>query len=364
MITLITGMPGNGKTVRAVWLIDSEVRKGRKVYSDIEGLKIDGVEPAPDDWRTVPDGALIVYDEAHRRFPAYRGKGRSPLEVVREMDTHRHRGVDLVIITQWPDKIDGELFRLVGRHEHLNRAMGLQRAGLVVFSRGVMNPYSATARKGADEETWEFPKRLYDLYHSTSHHTSAYKFKLPAKARNALIGIPFMLLALWGVYKGLVYMTGPKEERSEAETTTQAPASDSAGVIAPPAAASVDAVVLLPGTGAYGAVKTEVAPQYAGCVASGEGLDANGTWGQGGCRCFNVDGFQIDLSVNQCQDLLAKPLPINVYHDYATAAVVAREAPAAAGGDLRPAREVSGSVGTVGRPMVDASFGTMTRPAL
>ncbi|WP_100097333.1 zonular occludens toxin domain-containing protein [Xanthomonas campestris] len=75
MIYLVTGMPGNGKTLYAVEFIKKAVEKGRKVYTDIKGLTLAGIEPAPDDWRTLPDGSLVVYDEAHKRFPAFKGKG-------------------------------------------------------------------------------------------------------------------------------------------------------------------------------------------------------------------------------------------------------------------------------------------------
>lgn len=70
MMYLITGMPGNGKTLYAVDFIRKERAKGREVFSDIKGLTIEGVQPAPDDWRTIPNGALVVYDEAHKRFPS------------------------------------------------------------------------------------------------------------------------------------------------------------------------------------------------------------------------------------------------------------------------------------------------------
>ncbi|MNV46545.1 hypothetical protein D3C71_1383810 [compost metagenome] len=43
----------------------------------------------------------------------------------------------------------------------------------------------------------------------------------------------------------------------------------------------------------------------AGCVSS-----------ERGCRCFNTEGFQIDMSQFQCELLLEKPLPFNVYHEY------------------------------------------------
>jgi len=297
MIYLITGMPGNGKTLYAVDFIKKAVEKGRKVYSDIKGLTLPGVEPAPDDWRTAPDGSLIVYDEAHKRFPSFKGKGRSPLDIVRDMDEHRHRGFDLMFITQWPDKVDQELFRLVGTHWHLHRAFGLQRASLCMFSRGVMNPYSATARKGADESIWDYPKDLYKVYKSSSLHTDAHKFKLPLKVKQTLISLPMILLVLWGLYWFLV-PTPPEKpdagaERSEAEPTRPLPASPSIQTMA--------------GTPQENPAPATV-PQVAGCVQS-----------ERGCRCWDVSGLQLQQSRYECERMVEQPLPINIYHQYASA---------------------------------------------
>lgn len=303
MIYLITGMPGNGKTLYAVEFIRDAVKKGRAVYSDIKGLTLEGVQPAPDDWRTLPDGSLVVYDEAHKRFPSYRGKGRSPLQVVQDMDEHRHRGFDLMFITQWPDKIDGELFRLVGEHCHLNRAFGLQSANLCKFTRGVLNPYSNLARKGADETIWSYPKDLYGVYKSSSLHTDSHKFKMPLKIRNALITAPMIAAVLWGLYAFLV-PSQPKaaeEERSEAETTTQPLSAIAGGGGIQPIQAQDKA----PPSGEYFSLTAPAVPQLAGCVSSDRG-----------CRCFNSDGFQIDQTQAECAAIIARPLPINVYHQY------------------------------------------------
>lgn len=307
MMYLITGMPGNGKTLYAVDFIRQERGKGREVYSDIKGLLVEGVQPAPDDWRTLPDGSLVVYDEAHKRFPSYRGKGRSPLELVRDMDEHRHRGIDLMFITQWPDKVDGELFRLIGTHWHLNRAFGLQKANLTMFSRAVMNPYSNLARKGADESLWDFPKDAYALYKSSSLHTDSHKFKLPVKVRNALMSVPFIIAVLWGFVYFMKAQMGVSEsaERSEAEPTRSKPASTATAFDVVQAPPTSDGPVLNAGVGTYAALNTEPATSLAGCVSS-----------ERGCRCFNTDGFQIDMSKFQCELLLEKPLPFNVYHEY------------------------------------------------
>ncbi|BBJ96359.1 zonular occludens toxin domain-containing protein [Xanthomonas campestris] len=335
MIYLVTGMPGNGKTLYAVEFIKKAVEKGRKVYTDIKGLTLAGIEPAPDDWRTLPDGSLVVYDEAHKRFPAFKGKGRSPLKMVQDMDEHRHRGFDMMFITQWPDKIDSELFRLVGTHWHLNRAFGLQSASLCAFTRGVMNPYSATARKGADESIWSYPKDLYNVYKSSSMHTDAHKFKLPAKIRNALITAPMILLVLWGLYAWMVPSV-PKpaaKERSEAETT-QLPASAAA-----PQYVESDKVGP---TGIFRSLSAPPVEQLAGCVSSSRG-----------CRCFNKEGAQIDQTQQECMAILERPLPINVYHAYVTAAPVAQAAP-------RPAQDVPQGQGAA-PPTGGVSIGRQTR---
>ncbi|KAB7768913.1 zonular occludens toxin domain-containing protein [Xanthomonas sp. LMG 12461] len=304
MIYLVTGMPGNGKTLFAVDFISKEVRKRRPVYTDIKGITLPGVQPAPEDWRTLPDGSIVVYDEAHKRFPSYKGKGRSPLEVVRDMDEHRHRGFDMMFITQWPDKIDQELFRLVNKHWHLNRAFGLQSASLVAFSRGVMNPYSASARKGADESVWSYPTDLYKVYKSSSMHTDAHKFKMPAKIKAALMSLPVILFALWGFYWFITPKAPEKKqtaaERSVAETPTPA-----ASMLGGPGVQPIQQDKAA-ATGEYFSLTGPTVTPIVGCVDSHRG-----------CRCWNQDGLLIDQTQAECRRVVERPLPINIYHQYA-----------------------------------------------
>ncbi|WP_058364823.1 zonular occludens toxin domain-containing protein [Xanthomonas translucens] len=306
MIYLVTGMPGNGKTLYAVDFIKKAVDKGRAVYSDIKGLTLVGVQPAPDDWRTLPDGALVVYDEAHKRFPSFKGKGRSPLDVVRDMDEHRHRGFDMMFITQWPDKIDQELFRLVGTHWHLNRAFGLQSASLAAFTRGVMNPYSATARKGADESVWSYPTDLYKVYKSSSMHTDAHKFKLPAKVKTALMSVPVILLALWGFYWFITPKSPEKQETTAAQRSGAETAPASAPIIGGNGMQASSAADKATATGEYFSLTGPTVTPIVGCVDS-----------ERGCRCWNQDGLQIDQTQAECRRTVDRPLPINIYRQYA-----------------------------------------------
>ncbi len=76
MIYLVTGVPGSGKTLFSIGMIHDWLKEGRQVYADIEGLNIDGVEAAPDDWRDNPEGSVVVYDECQQKFPADGTGGR------------------------------------------------------------------------------------------------------------------------------------------------------------------------------------------------------------------------------------------------------------------------------------------------
>lgn len=78
MLTAISAPPGSGKSLYCVQLIEEVVRKNpnRLIFTNIVGINIPGVLPIklssnqPFDWRDLPSGSLIVYDEAHEH-PAF-----------------------------------------------------------------------------------------------------------------------------------------------------------------------------------------------------------------------------------------------------------------------------------------------------
>jgi zona occludens toxin len=57
-------------------LIFEYLNKGRQVYTNIVGIKVDGVISVassindPFDWRNLPNGSVLVWDEAHEH-PAF-----------------------------------------------------------------------------------------------------------------------------------------------------------------------------------------------------------------------------------------------------------------------------------------------------
>lgn len=319
MIKLITGMPGNGKTLRAVQLLVNAKAENEKLvgqnkalprnfYSNIQGLKLDYVQPAPKDWRTLPDGSFIVYDEAHQLFPATGKPGRADDPIINQMDEHRHRGFDMVMVTQWPSKIHHEVRQLIGHHEHLHRSMGLELSGLMTWDRVHLDPYDKASKGKASDETWTFPSDLYGVYESATLHTTAHKFKMPVKMRNFLLSIPFIIAIIWGVFLAFKHFLMPKiddkKQPSVADKMLVSAGAGSAGTAPPGAPPPSD---LLPPTGQY-------VWQNARSVAAIGGIVASET----NCRVFNQEGNVLDLTIEACRMILAKPLPFNIYHEYAS----------------------------------------------
>ena len=113
MITLITGQPGAGKTLFTLQFVRELAEKEKRTvhYSGIKDLRLPWLELAnAEDWYQVPQGSIVVVDEAQRIFRP-RGAGSVVPRHVSELETHRHQGIDLFIITQHPMLVDTNVMR-------------------------------------------------------------------------------------------------------------------------------------------------------------------------------------------------------------------------------------------------------------
>jgi len=122
MITIITGVPGMGKTAMLVHMLlknEKEHFNARPVFAmGINSLLLDHV-PAPpvDEWTekrvspedpnlfldyyNFPPNSILVIDEAQRVFRS-RSSGTKPPPHVTALETHRHTGLDIILLTQKP----------------------------------------------------------------------------------------------------------------------------------------------------------------------------------------------------------------------------------------------------------------------
>ncbi len=221
MMTLITGTPGSGKTLFAVSKIIEESKKGRTVYSDIDGLTVPGVLPIPEDldWSQTPDGSLIVYDEAqqHKIFENT-GRAVSSSEIVKKMQVHRHTGHDLWFITQSPRLIHGGIKALIGEHFNLHRPYGAAVASVYMWRVCEENPNTESVRKRAENQfMFNFPKDIFQYYKSATVHT--HKFKLPRKVVIPIV-IMFLLIGAGYYLYNKTALFHNKKKTADTETAT------------------------------------------------------------------------------------------------------------------------------------------------
>ena len=199
MITLITGQPGAGKTLFALQYVrELAAKENRAVhFSGIKDLRLSWLElEKPEDWYEVPQGSIVVIDEAQRIFRP-RGAGAVVPRHVSELETHRHQGIDLFIVTQHPMLVDTNVRRLVGRHFHVVRSFGLKRA--TVHEWNAVKEQCDKSREDSVRHEWSYPQDVFALYHSAEVHT--HKARVPARVF-VLVSLPILLAGLvWVVAK-------------------------------------------------------------------------------------------------------------------------------------------------------------------
>jgi zona occludens toxin len=148
-----------------------------------------------------PPGSIIVIDEAQKIF-RNRSLGTLPGPHVTELEEHRHRGIDMYLITQHPSLIDPAVRRLSGVHRHMIRIFGMEASTVHKWSAVVDTPDKSHCRKDSEKERWAFDKSLYGLYKSAEVHTM--KRSIPLKLW-LVLAAPFALgLAGWWVYHSTV----------------------------------------------------------------------------------------------------------------------------------------------------------------
>ncbi|XID75130.1 zonular occludens toxin domain-containing protein [Alkanindiges sp. WGS2144] len=328
MIILITGTPGSGKTLFAVSKIIQWAKENkREIYSDIDGLNIQGIEKSPEDWRETPDGSIVVYDEAqqHQRFAATRGQ-RSQDEIVQAMEVHRHTGHDIIFITQSPKFLHNHILDLVGEHYHLHRPYGASLATVYYWRRAVRNPASQTQRALVENEfLFKYPKDLFKVYKSSNEHNV--KFKLPKKLWLIIGAIVALSIFVWKItfsdntqnfINGKSPVTNAQGKTVSNPLDPKAkPDAQAAGEAKP---SESEQVPQAPGQDMNRNVRTIVydpnkpfetdysnyqyqamdAPRFAGCMATPKG----------GCNCYDQQGATLKVSATDCKAAL-KALPFN-----------------------------------------------------
>lgn len=336
-LSILTGILGSGKTLRAVQIMKQAVDEDEKVYQcGFKGLQVPGIIDweDPRKWQELPPGAILFVDEAQKWF-GERRHGHAP-DYLKAMNTMRgEEGVRMVLLTQHPKYLDPHIKDLVGCHEHLLREDGKESSKLYRTNEVMEDPRSPRGRSKADQETFKFPiKEVGHLYVSANApHTI--KYRMPALVKKAIIigglGAVFLLGAWFLLFRNAYSSITESEGSAPAagETTsspsrgTAARASSSgsrAGKQEPRWETLTDyAKDHLPRFGAmpwtapaFDDRRVTADPQLY-CLSSMQGEDANGKWQDFTCTCLTEQGTTYEITQGECRALARRGPVYNPY---------------------------------------------------
>lgn len=310
MITLETGVPGAGKTLYCVDkllrpLVGATVKHEnsdgqlveipRTIYTNINGLLLEHEKIGPDElntWHTwAKPGSVIVYDEVQKPWPLAATGSKVP-DCIQALETHRHMGVDFIVLTQHPMLIHANLVRLVGRHLHVRR-MG--NMGLAIVYEWDSASRTLLYKNALAKSPWKYSKSAQQLYKSAELHT-----KQPRKTPTLLfvaifgvIGVGFMFPQAYASLQARIDPSSvPAKAAAKLETTVKTepvivPALPvpSAWPNAPMSAALLQAA--------------DAPPPVAGCVSMGDN-----------CTCYDEDSKKVPRLMEFCLDQTGQNNPI------------------------------------------------------
>lgn len=330
MIILQTGVPGSGKTSSIVNMLMTDesythftdkdgVKKKRPLFvNGIHELKIEHEELSDEQIKSqpfqdfLPYGSLVIIDEAQRLMGTRSAASKVP-PFIEALATHRHHGLDIVLITQHPSFLDSFVRRLVQRHMHVSiKPVGRK---LYEWNECVDQPDSSVNIAKAIERTFVVPKKTFGMYKSAEVHTKP-KRRIPKSLIFVILFIPILI----GFTLYTINNMSKRFSADEQQTTSTTAASDVDGAEpkTSPDPADIgqnlkpeDFVPTL-------AEKPESKPIYnnvrqvktfeypVGCVDGGKS----------GCTCYSSQGTPLkEITKAMCKDYVKNGLPFNPYKD-------------------------------------------------
>ncbi len=304
MFTLVTGVPGAGKTL---WTLN-HLKNGVK-YPDSDNKRPIFYYGIPDlhpdlGWMLlekpllwfdeVPDGAIVVIDEVQEHFPVRDHRQPVPAGLT-AIERHRHRGLDLFFLTQHPSLLDHHARRLVGQHCHLLRNFGAPFSVLYRANELIGDTQDYRLLKKAEKSIFKYPKDAFKLYKSSELHT--HKFRIPKPV--------FVLLGLLAVVALAVFFFINnflnKQPASAVDTGFKSPLTINGGS---DAAITIETLQpLIPNVPASSPAyqdgwKPQSVPIISSCISDDIG-----------CKCYTQQATPVSVTPEFCRNAVINGLP-------------------------------------------------------
>jgi zona occludens toxin len=291
LITLITGVPGSGKSLFTVAELLLPMQTAtfehdgamfpRALKTNVKNLLLDHEMIAKDNLLNWPEwckpGDLICFDEVQEVWKP-RSMGSSIPDSISKLETHRHMGVDFVLITQHPMLLDQNIRRLVGRHIHVRRVANMPLAILYEWDHA-SNP--AMVKSAITTRPWRYPKSAYRLYKSAEAHT-----KQPRR-------LPFALLVIFVAAVGLAVILYFGYYRSQERYAAKPSA-----VLIPKKETQFVPVTAISHAKPDQTQSSHIA-DYRKSSADEKPLGCIATKAR--CSCFDTEGLKVQIQDDQCR---------------------------------------------------------------
>jgi zona occludens toxin len=319
MITLITGTPGSGKTAYVVGhIMLKAAEEGRPVFQmGIPDLQVPHLPTPPmDEWTYLkeseeepglmlpyfafPENSLIVLDECQRVY-RLRPNGSKVPDHVAAFETHRHTGVDFVLMTQHPQLLDNHVRKLVGRHIHLRDVGMLGRWQYEWPECTDVGQF----RNAPVKKRYSLPKKAFSLYKSASLHIKPTRSVPPAlyALGVALLAVAGFGWQVFGTIQGKI-----SGDKPQAVSQLDAPSRESSGAI------NISSESLQLEMVPRVQDRPETAPVYDALRVAREMPETVGCIRQDtDCTCYTHQGSRAIVSHAYCEAWMAGNRPFNPY---------------------------------------------------
>lgn len=328
MITLETGVPGAGKTLYCVDKLmrllvgtvvhhenesGEKVQTARTIYTNVNGLLLEHEKIGPgaawshdgktdvwsqpvggdlhglNNWHEwAKPGSIIVYDEVQKPWPLAASGSKVP-PCITALETHRHMGVDFIVLTQHPMLIHANLVRLVGRHLHIRR-MG--NMGLAIVYEWDSCSKTLLYKNSLSKAAYHYSKDVFQLYKSAELHT-----KTPRRIPSLVWGALFGLLAFFAFSPSVFSRIG--DRISPPKLVSKAAGNPVAALPVVPPAAPASGLAAEPVNGTVAGQGPVPVAVFSGCI-SRAGL----------CKCFDASGKSADQDDDICEAMNVATKPV------------------------------------------------------